>query len=66
MDWITDDYPDWPDVGKRVEVELEDGLIVVGDLGADDWYDVPIFEVVTDDGATYSFAANRRWRFVDT
>lgn len=64
MHWITDDYPDWKDVGKRVEAELEDGRVVVGDLGADDWYDVPIFEIETDDGETHSFAANKRWRFI--
>lgn len=65
MDWMTDNYPDWKDTGKLVEVELENGATVSGTLDADDWYDVPIFEIVTNDGARHSFTANKRWRFIE-
>jgi hypothetical protein len=64
------DLPDWLDTGKRVEVELEDGSIVQGELFVADFIfdgedEVPMFEVRTDGGReTRGFAANKRWRFL--
>jgi len=67
--WTTTDWPDWKDVGRRVEVELECGETVLGELFVDDFFfdgegEVPIFAVRTDDGKERGFAANKRWRFV--
>jgi hypothetical protein len=68
-EWTTTDWPDWKDAGRRVEVELEDGSTVQGDLLVADFFpdgegdEVPMFEVAGDGGG-HSFAANKRWRFL--
>ncbi|ASY62513.1 hypothetical protein SJ05684_c10560 [Sinorhizobium sojae CCBAU 05684] len=60
----SDDWPDWQDVGKRVEVELEDGRTVTGLLNADTaGSDNPIFEIETADGA-FPFGYPVRWRVI--
>jgi len=71
-EWITTDWPDWKDAGRRVEVELEDGLTVQGELFVGDFFpdgegdEVPVFSVCDDAGQEYSFAANKCWRFLHT
>ncbi len=69
-EWTTTDWPGWRDSGRRVEVELEDGRTVQGELFVADFFpdgegdEVPVFEVRCDDGTEHGFAANRRWRFL--
>lgn len=71
-EWMTTDWPDWKDAGRRVEVELEDGRTVQGELFVGDFFpdgegdEVPVFSVRDDAGQEYSFAANKRWRFLRT
>lgn len=66
---MTDTWPDWCDAGKNVEVELENGLTVNGQLLVDDFFpdgqggEIPIFVIRADDGKTHQFAANRQWKF---
>jgi len=74
MDWkkCSDAWPDWPDAGKRVEIEREDGTTVAGKLDVEDFFpdgegdEVPVFTVIDDAGTKHSFADNERWRFLPT
>lgn len=69
-EWTTTEWPDWTDAGRRVEVDLEDGRTVQGELFVADFFpddqgdEVPMFQVRSDDGKAHEFAANKRWRFV--
>lgn len=68
-DWTKTGWPDWPDEGKRVEVEFDNGMMVQGTLDIDDVFftgedEVPVFFVITDDGKKQSFADANRWRFL--
>lgn len=64
------DWPDWKDAGKRVEVKLESGVTVRGELIVDDFFpdgngcEVPMFMVLGDEGTKHGFAANKGWMFV--
>lgn len=55
MKWLKDEWPDWRDDGKRVEVEPDDGTTVAGKLEIDDFLvdgdgeEIPIFMVIADD-----------------
>jgi hypothetical protein len=70
MEWATsEEWPDFEDEGKRVEIERHDGATVGGLLEGLELYppDVdmpPMFLVVSDDGTQYPFEVHRRWRFV--
>jgi hypothetical protein len=75
-DWMSpDDYvPGWEDVSRRVEVEMEDGTIVIGLLTGDTYgSDTMHPEIDTIDyatkGWTYTpavpFGWPRRYRFLD-
>lgn len=64
-----DDWPDWHDSGARVEIELDDGRVIAGQLRADDVIfdgtdESPIFGVHDADGARHSFADMKRWRLI--
>jgi hypothetical protein len=72
IDWANeDDWPDWRDSGRAVEIQDEHGNTLVGKLIADDFIsggengsdEIPIFRVITADGKSHSFAGARRWRF---
>lgn len=66
--WLDyDDFPDWGDSGRQVEILLKDGSIVAGDLEASDvWFDgeneVPIFSV-RHNGQSIPFVGHEKWRF---
>jgi len=62
------DWPDWTDAGKRVEVKLESGVTVRGELIVDDFIpsdsgEVPLFIVLGDDDTKHGFSANDGWMF---
>jgi hypothetical protein len=57
-------FPDWKDVGRRIELLFHDGRIVAGTLQADDWYDIPIFSVKTDTGEEVSIFDADKYRFI--
>ena len=62
-------WPDWPDQGKTVQIELHDcrrvtGLLVIGDFFPDGQGDeVPVFYVRDSAGVDHSFCDAVRWRF---
>ncbi len=64
------DGADWPDDGKRVELEFADGSLVKGKLNIEDFFplddgdEVPVFVVNGDDGNKYSYFDAKRWRFI--
>jgi hypothetical protein len=63
-----DKWPNWQDIGKRVELTLESGVKVVGKLTYEDMTpgpdEAPIFEVELDDGSKIGFVDHEDWRFV--
>ena len=69
-EWTTTKWPDWKDSGRRVQVKLEGGSIVQGELFVADFFpdgegdEVPVFEVLGDDGKEHGFAGNDGWRFL--
>ena len=65
---LGDEYwPNWEDGGRRVACKLEDGRLITGELEADDWYDIPIFSLVTIYGEEISFVPCDilKWKFLD-
>jgi hypothetical protein len=68
-DWGEDWPAEWRDVGRRVELLLEDGSTVTGTLEAEEFFtgedEIPIFTVRTDDGRGISFVDHEKWRYVD-
>lgn len=70
MDWTDKDWPDLSDAGKLVEIELRTGATFVGRLAVADFFpdsqgdEGPIF-IVHSGNTRISFAANRRWRFME-
>jgi len=69
--WDTGGWPDWSDIGKRVEIEREDGTIVAGELIVDDFFpdgeggEVPVFAILVDDDTQHSFVDQKHWRFAE-
>lgn len=63
-----EDPTDWKDSGRRVEVQSQDGSVHQGVLEIVDQTpgpdEVPIFEVVADDGSDLSIYSAKRWRFL--
>ena len=64
-----DAWPDWQDVGRRVDMLMDDGLPFSGVLSADEFWtgeeEIPVFSVMLDSGDIVSFAEHNRWRFSD-
>lgn len=64
-DWRTI-FPDWGDSGKRAEVDMGDGRILVGelaatDVGFDGEDEYPYWSLLID-GEYVDIAAMERWR----
>lgn len=61
-------WPDWCDLGKRVEVVYADGTTAQGVLAYDDMTpgpdEAPLFYVRKDDGTQTSFFDHKTWRFI--
>lgn len=68
--WIMMKWPDWEDVGRKVEIELPDGRTVQGELLLKDFFpngtqdEVPLFDVQTRYGTLHDLAASQQWRFL--
>ena len=66
-----DNWPDWGDAGRRVEIVRKDGSRVQGELFVDDWFDdgegdeVSIFMVRDDSGVAHNFCDMEEWRILD-
>jgi hypothetical protein len=67
-------WPGWDHDGRRVEILLDGGRVVKGELIATDFgfdgeKEYPIFSVIEaiepDDSIWYSFAGARKWRFCE-
>lgn len=63
-----ENWPDWQDAGKRVELVMRDGSSIKGRLEVEDEFftgddEVPIFAVHTDDGVQAPFLEHEKWRF---
>lgn len=71
-EWQDDnsqEWPDWSDTGRRMEIITEEGPTVVGELIADDvGFDgedeYPVLMVVEANGTKHSFSQALKWRFV--
>lgn len=63
-----DDWPFWGDGGRRVELALKDGATLQGTLEIVDQTpgpdEIPLFEVVDDDGKHHSFVDHDKWRYL--
>lgn len=63
-----ENWPDWRDAGRRVEMRLEDGSIVCGILRVDDMTpgpdEAPIFVIEDSEGVKHSFVEHKQWRYV--
>lgn len=64
--------PDWRDEGRLVRAIMgpfEGRVEIVGWLEVADFFptsegdEVPVFDIVCDDGRRYSFASAERWRY---
>ncbi|MFW6855345.1 hypothetical protein ACODYM_29060 [Burkholderia gladioli] len=63
------DYPDWRDAGEKIELELEDGRIVSGELEIDAMSDgegdeFPLCTVRQENGEEVNFGVFSKWRII--
>lgn len=68
MAW-GDEWPDWTDAGRSVEITLKGGSTVVGvltyeDFATDGADEYPLWKVRLIDGTAVDFVDHERWRFV--
>lgn len=66
MEWTDSELPWWPDAGKLVEVETDEGtltgrLVIVDQTPGPD--EAPLFAIDVD-GTQHPFDCAKRWRFV--
>ncbi len=62
-------YPDWQDVGKRVEVTFDNGSTIQGELIAEEQFftgeeEIPLLEIKMDNGEVVDFPVFDDWRFI--
>lgn len=68
LEMPNNDWPDWCDAGKMVEINV-DGILTQGKLEIDDFGimdgdEYPIFTVLDDNGIEHSFASQDDWHYL--
>ena len=67
MNWRDSqtDIPYWPEVGHKIEMEMESGIVVIGKIEGDTIEDELVISITYSDGKEWSFFDSARWRLLD-
>jgi hypothetical protein len=57
--------PDWPEVGHKIEMEMESGIVIIGKIEGDTIEDELVISIIDSNGQDLSFFDSVKWRLLD-